>query len=96
MREMNIANNGLAYLSSAQVGSISANTIIVDMSWGSTVVTWTIDINTQGGTGGTHFVRADGEAGTINDIKVGDIVAITGMLDQHLAIPTINAQYVRE
>jgi hypothetical protein len=94
MLEMNIANDGLVYLGSAHVDSVSGNVITVTIAWGSSTFDWVIDTTT--GKGGTQFIKSGGEAGSINDIMPGDLVAITGMLDQDMSAPTLDAQFVRE
>ncbi len=91
MLEVHIANNGLMLLRGATVISNSRGTIRVGMVWGSADFTWTVTTDF-----GTKYLTSKGEKETLEDIKVGDIVTITGMLIESGAEPTINAEHVRE
>ena len=95
VQEINVANDGLVYLENVRVDSISGTVLTVGIAWGRAIFPWVID--TQGGKGGTRYIRANGDnTGSINDLHVGDTISITGMLDTTMAQPTIDAQYVRE
>jgi len=91
MRQVTIANDGLVLLQGARVDSVSNNAMKVDTAWGSTDLQWSVVIES-----GTHFIRADGASGSLDDIRTGDTITVTGTLDQQLAQPTLDAQYVRE
>lgn len=91
MLEVHIANNGLMLLRGATVISNSRGTIRVGMVWGSADFTWTVKTDF-----GTKYLTSKGEKETLEDIEVGDIVTITGMLTESGAEPTINAEHVRE
>lgn len=88
--EMHIANNGLALLRGATVLSISGGTLRVGMTWGSADFAWKITTDS-----GTKFLTTNGKE-TIDDIAVGDIVTVTGILKSSGTEPVIEADYVRE
>ena len=94
LREINIANDGLVYIKSTTIESVSAGIIVADVSWGTMTLEWNVNINT--GKGGTNFIQPDGNPGSLADIQPGEVVTISGMLDTTAPEPTINAQYVRE
>ena len=89
--EVHIANNGLTLLRGARVLSVSGSTIRVGMSWGSSDFSWKVQT-----TGNTKFFGPKGEKETSNDIHIGEVVTITGMIERGGAEPLINAQFVRE
>ncbi|RJQ35399.1 hypothetical protein C4556_00350 [Candidatus Parcubacteria bacterium] len=91
MLEVHIANNGLMLLRGARVISTSDNTIRVGMAWGLADFTWTVNKNS-----GTKFFTSKGEKGTSAEIRVGDIVTVTGMLVESGIEPTIDATFVSE
>jgi hypothetical protein len=89
--EVHIANNGLVYVRGAQVTSISGGVIGTSMSWGSTDFVWTVETS-----GTTKFLDQQGRKQTISDVKVGDIIAVTGKLVSDNNKFIINAEFVRE
>jgi len=86
----NIANNGSVFVRGARVTDISGDTILTDMSWGSTNFIWSIKT-----TSATNFLNQQGQKQTIADIKVGDVVMITGKLENNSNQPVIDADVVR-
>ncbi len=90
MLEMHIANNGLVLLRGAHVLSISGTTIRVALAWGENNLTW--NVNTEYN---TQFLTTAGEKRVLADIRIGDIVTVTGMLVSGGTEPTVNAAFVR-
>src|SRR3989344_4137007 len=90
-REVNIANNGFVLIRNATTASISGTTIMTEIAWGSSTLTWEVQTD-----GKTEFVQPDGEKGALSDLKEGDIISITGKLDPTLSDPTIIAETVRK
>ena len=90
MREVHIANNGAVYLRGARITRIEASSISVRAGWGSMEFDWDVTTNV-----GTHFINAKGETIRIGVLKVGDIVAVTGVLDQSADSASMRAQYIR-
>jgi hypothetical protein len=88
--EMHIANNGLVYLKSAVVKSISGSTLTVGIAWGSADFVWTVHSSYM-----TKLWDKDGQKITLADVQVGDQVRITGALDRNAAEPTVQAQIIR-
>lgn len=91
MSGINIANNGSIFVQGAKVTGISGNSIKINTSWGSTNFAWVVQIS-----GTTKFLNHQGEKQTISDIKVGDIVMVTGKLMGDSNQFAINAEFVRE
>jgi len=91
MLGINIANNGLVLLRGARVSAISGEIIYVEMKWNVARLTWTIRSNLN-----TKFLTSTGEKQSLADIRVGDIVNVTGELSDDGTGPVINAQFVRE
>jgi hypothetical protein len=61
------------------------------MSWGAANFAWTIET-----TGATKFLNSQGQKQTISDIKVGDVLVITGKLVNDNNQFAINAEFVRK
>lgn len=91
MREVHIANNGLVLLRGARVTSIGGNVIHVGITWGTSNVTWAV-ATTQF----TKFLTPAGEKGGLEDIRIGDIVTVTGSLVASGIEPTVDTDIVRE
>lgn len=91
MLGVNIANNGSVFIRGASVKSVSDNQILASVSWGSTVFSWVIQTTPT-----TKFLNHAGQKITISDIKVGDIVNVTGKLLSNENQFTINAEFIRE
>lgn len=87
---INIANNGLVFVRGARVTSITDDKIQASMSWGYTDFAWTIETS-----GLTKFLNNKGQKQTVFDIKVGDIIVVTGKLVGDNNQLTINAEFVR-
>lgn len=96
--EMHIASNGLVLLRSAKVVAVQGKTLTVDAAWGSMDFQWTIRTNAQEYETrhfGTRFLNREGKKISPRDVRVGDLVTITGMLDGAAAEPTLDADSVR-
>ena len=88
---IHVANNGLIILRGAQVLSSSNGTVRVITAWNSASFTWEIQTRSF-----TEFVTSQGKKETLKDVRVGDIVTITGDLAQGGPEPVITAQIVRK
>lgn len=96
--EMHIANNGLVLLRSARVVATNGATLTVSTTWGSTDFTWTVRTDSskyETRNFGTRFYNYDGKATSVNGIRVGDLITVTGMLDPEAKDPTLEADSVR-
>ena len=91
MREVHIANSGLTLLRGATVISISRDSIRVALAWGSANFTWTVETGYN-----TKFLTSKGAKETIEDIRVGDVITVTGTLKSSGAEPVVEADFVRE
>jgi hypothetical protein len=90
MRAMHIANNGAVYLRGARIEALHDSSIEVRSKWGSMDFVWDVKTGI-----GTKYVNARGETMRESALKVGDIVAVTGVLDQSADTPSMRAQYIR-
>ena len=91
LSEMNIANNGLVLLRGARVTDITGSTFTVTMVWGGTDFTWRVHTLYN-----TKFFNTKGEKGGVADIKVGDVITVSGGLSGNAAQPAVEAVFVRE
>ncbi len=96
--EMHIASNGLMLLRNAKVTAVFGTTITVSATWGSADFVWVV--HTNGSTYetrnfGTRFLDRDGKPISLADVRIGDAVTITGMLNMAMEEPTIEANSVR-
>lgn len=89
--ELHIADNGLVLLRGVRVVSISGSTIHAQSAWGHSDFTWELITGPA-----TKFFTSKGEKETLSDIAVGDIVTVTGMLDQQGGDPIVDTEFVRE
>lgn len=87
MTGVNIANNGTVFISGALVSEISSGIIKTSVSWGDVNFVWEIQTNQA-----TKFLDHQGKKQTFSDIKVGDIVNVTGKLVGEFVV---NANFVR-
>ncbi|MFH0890842.1 MAG: hypothetical protein V1856_02315 [Candidatus Liptonbacteria bacterium] len=87
----NIANNGLIILRGARVISSSDGVIHVVTAWNSVSFLWEIQTRIF-----TEFITSKGEKETPAEVRVGDMVIITGDLIQGGAEPVVSAQFVRK
>lgn len=91
MLEIHIANNGLTLLRGAQVIALSRDTIRVITKWDSADFTWEIQTRFY-----TKFLTSKGDEETLADIRVGDILTVTGILIKGGADPILIAKFLRE
>lgn len=89
--EIHVANDGIILLRDAKVISVSEDTFHVLMTWNSVEFFWEIQTKFF-----TKVMTAKGEQMTLANIKVGDIVTITGELIAGGPEPIIAAQFVRD
>jgi hypothetical protein len=96
--EVHIANNGLILLRSAKIVSINGATLTLSTAWGSSVFLWNVRTNANSyGTHnyGTKFIDLNGNPIAVENVQAGNLVTITGMLDQNAQEPTLDADMVR-
>lgn len=91
MLGINIANNGSVLLRGARVTDVFGRTIQTNLSWASADFTWTVEAPNN-----AKFFDHKGQKQTISDIKVGDIVTVTGKLVSKNNKMVISAEFVRE
>lgn len=87
---ISVAGNGQAIVRGAKVLHISGNEILAQTEWGTAKIPWRIVIS-----GSTRFTPARDHEDLINDIKVGEMIAFSGLMDQRSKEPTILASMVR-
>ena len=75
--EVNVTKDGKASVSNAKVMQIAGTTFFTRLYWGDAFVRLTIKTNS----GTTKFLRATGEATTIAEIKEGDLLDVSGGLE---------------
>lgn len=90
MRELHVANNGAVHLRGARITAISASSIKVSSGWGAMDFSWEVVTGI-----GTHYINAKGEAIKRSSLKVGNIVAVTGVLDESALSASVRGQYIR-
>ena len=96
--ELHIADNGLILLRSAKVSSIVGSTITLETDWGATKFNWTVHTDASQYDShkfGTKFLTRDGTPMTMYDLQVGDLVTVTGALEQNASSFVVNADAVR-
>ena len=91
MAEVNIANSGLTLLRGARVTSVSGGTIQLGISLGAAQLIWSTHTAY-----GTQIYDSKGTKSTIDAIRIGDIVTVTGQLDESSGQPSVTAQYIRD
>src|SRR5690242_13109625 len=74
--EVHITNDGVASVSSARVMQIIGNTFFTRLYWGNSYVRLTVKTGDT-----TKFFRGTGEQTTIQEIKEGDLLDISGELE---------------
>jgi hypothetical protein len=96
--EVHMANNGMAFLQGVLVEYVSSTKIIVSTAWGSTKIQWILNTNESYYSGrhfGTSFLDSKGNNISARDIKVGDIITASGMLDSKATELTLKADVIR-
>lgn len=74
--EVNITRDGKVFISDAKVAQIAGSTVFARLYWGEAFIRFTIKTNSA-----TKFTRATGEATTIAEIKEGNSLEVSGILD---------------
>ena len=96
--EMHVANSGLVFLQGAKILSIDGTTLTLSIEWNKMNFLWKVNTNgTKYGKRyfGTQFIDTKGEHIMIEDLKVGDIVTVSGTLDPNASAMTVNAEVIR-
>ncbi len=88
--QISIASNGQTMIKGATVISVEGLTIVVSTTWGATQLTWSVET-----TGSTKFTPAGSSRDSLQAIKKGDVVNVTGMLAAELSHATLRASAVR-
>jgi len=89
--ELHIANNGLTLVRGARITSLSGGSIGLLISWSGAELRWSAHTAY-----GTEILDNTGNKATFGSLHVGDIVTVTGQLDQGGGTPSITAQYIRD
>jgi hypothetical protein len=96
--EVHMANNGMVFLQGVRVEYISSTKIIVSSAWGSTKIQWILKTNESYYSGrhfGTSFLDPNGNNISTKDIKVGDMITASGILDSSSTELTVKADVIR-
>lgn len=91
MQEVHIANSGMTLLRGARVASVSGGTIALTLTWGGANFGWSVHT-----TYSTQIYDGSGAKSTVNSIRVGDIVTVSGQLLQTSNQPSVTAQYIHD
>lgn len=90
-KEVHIADDGTVLVRGATVSSISGGTIVANLNWGSTGMSWTLKSSSS-----TEFIRSNGGTTTLADLAVGHLISFAGTLDTSSSAFTVNAQVVKD
>ena len=96
--EVHIASTGMIFIQNAKVVSIDETNIMVSTSWNSLNLIWKIQTNElyYGKRHfGTSFLDSKGKILSINDIKIGNSITISGDLDTNSIEPIVKADVIR-
>ncbi|HEY4505217.1 MAG TPA: hypothetical protein VJG67_00800 [Candidatus Paceibacterota bacterium] len=96
--EVHIASNGMVFLQGGLVESVSGTTIVVGTSWEATKMSWIIhtDASDYGKRHfGTIFLDSKGKKVAITDIRVGDVITVSGTLKPSSSGMILKAEVVR-
>lgn len=88
--EISVKRNGEASISGAKIMQIAGSTFFARLYWGDSFMRFTIRTSPT-----TKFTRATGEATTINEIKDGDILDVSGALEPQSSTLTLLAAQVK-
>ncbi len=89
--EVHFYDNGSVLVRGAKVTAISGNVVNASMSWGSSVLNWTVNLSAS-----SKVVRKFGGVASVSEIAVGDILSFQGNLDTTNTSPfTVNASTVK-
>lgn len=88
--EVSITKDGVASVSNAKVMQIAGNTFFSRLYWGDSYIRMTIKTNAK-----TKFFRATGEATTLAEVAVGDLLDISGELQTGVDTLTLIAHTIK-
>ena len=91
MQEVHIANNGLILLRGARVVAVSDSVLHVAMSWSGSDYIWIVNTDS-----GTKFYSSAGTSARREDMRVGDVLSVSGMLLGNGQGTGLHAEYVRK
>ncbi len=91
MLEIHVANTGATLLRGATVTAIEDNIIHVTTTWNEVNLNWSIKTKFF-----TNFLTNKGKKAALGDIKVGDILTVTGKLISGGIEPIIEAEFIRK
>lgn len=89
--QLSIAGNGQTIVKRATVVSVSGTKIVAETRWGAATLRWTIET-----TGSTKFYPDGQSREILQEIKKGDSISFSGLLNDSLAQPTVRASVVRD
>lgn len=89
--ELHLTEDGKITLKGAKVNSVSGSTIKAVTAKGAYSFEWTIETD-----GNTKFTRRFGSSSGLNEIEVGDYIAVSGMFDFGTSRPTIRAKAIQD
>lgn len=89
--EVHINNDGKVLARGGKVTAVSGNTITATLTFGSNVMTWTINTNDS-----TKFVRKNGGAANVSEVAVGDFISWSGNLDTSTTGLAVTASIVKD
>jgi hypothetical protein len=78
-------------LHGAKVTAVTGSVITATTAWGNSATTWTIVTDNS-----TSITRQKGGKSSVSEITVGDIISVTGMLDQNASAFTVKAKSIRD
>src|SRR3989338_4115549 len=74
--EVHITKDGRASITSAKVMQLAGSTFFTRLYWGESYIRFLIKTNNN-----TKFFRGTGEATTLSEVSVGDILDVSGVLE---------------
>lgn len=89
-QQIAIGVNGRTLVRGAKVTAVSGSMISADVAWGSYVSSWKVDASKA------VFVRHNGGNSIISEVKVGDIISFSGVLDTTASNATVKADVVKD
>lgn len=90
--EVHIQDNGKVLVRGAKVTAISGNTISAVTAWGSVILNWNINVDSN-----TELVRRFGGISSVSEISVGDFISFNGILLTTASSPfTVQAKVLKD
>ena len=90
-QELHIANDGLTLVRGAQLVNMNGSTMQVALSWGGIDMQWNVVLQYN-----TEYMNNNGTKIDKSAIHEGDIITVTGTLQNGGSETSLNAQYVRD